>query len=133
MRKVLMIILMILSVFTVTGCDSSPFSFRQSVEEVESIEIVSAESSLQFTSIKLLSDEEKKEFLEQLQLIEFVKYIGDPPKLSGDAIKINYRDGAYEMICAYTVEYVEEGKIQYRWRSCSEKDFVSIFNKFSEQ
>ena len=124
---------MIFAMFALTSCGAKQFIFKQSVEEIESVEIVTAESSLEFTSIKKFSDEEKKVFLEEFQTIVFSKYIGDPPKLAGDAIKINYKDGAYEMICAYTVEYVESGKIQYRWKSCSEKDFTNLFKKFVEQ
>lgn len=43
----------------------------------------------------------------------------------GNAIKITYQNGNYELICHFSNEYVENGKIQFGWLSCD----VRIFNK----
>lgn len=131
MRKILLpIILLLLILVTLTGCCRDSYSFKEPIDEIESIEIVSAENSLEFTIVKTLSEEERKDFLEQFQAMEFHKYLGDPTDLYGDAIKITYQSGIYEMICPFGAEYVEYGIIQYRWRSCDEDEFNKLLNNF---
>ena len=53
------------------GCGGNPYSFKEPIDEIESIEIVSAENSLEFTVLKTLSEEEQEDFLER-----FHKYLG---------------------------------------------------------
>ena len=113
-----------------TSCNAEPYSFKEPFDEIESIEIVWAENSLEFTVTKTLSETEKKDFLEKFQAIKFYQYLGDPPNLYGDAIKITYSNGDYEMICSYTAEYVEDGVIQFLWESCDEEDFNELINNF---
>ncbi len=126
----LIIMLSVLFLFSFTSCNGEQFYFTESVEEIESIEIVSASNSLEFTVLKTLSEEETKDFLARFQRMKFYKYWGDPPRLHGDAIRITYKSGIYEMICAYTVEYVEDGKIQFRWRRCNETEFNELLHRF---
>lgn len=135
MKKLtLILILTAFVLFALTSCRAKPYSFIEPIDEIESIEIVSAESSLEYTVIKTLSEAEKEDFLEQFQKIKFRKYLGDPPKLYGDAIKITYRSGIYEMICSFTAEYVENGVVQYLWKSCDdEKEFNNLIHHFLEE
>ena len=58
------------------GCGGNPYSFKEPIDEIESIEIASAENSLEFTVLKTLSEEEQEDFLERFQTIEFHKYLG---------------------------------------------------------
>ncbi len=133
MKKILLFIsLFSLIVIFLTSCSAKPYSFKEPVDEIQSIEIVSAENSLEFTVIKTLSETEKEDFLEQFQEIKFYKYFGDPPAVHGDAIKINYQSGVYEMICYYSAEYVEDGVTQFLWKSCNEEDFNELLNNFLE-
>lgn len=130
MRKILLPIILLLLLVTLTSCCRDSYSFKEPIDEIESIEIVSAENSLEFTVVKILSEEERKDFLEQFQAMEFSKYLGDPTDLYGDAIKITYQSGIYEMICPFGAEYVEDGIIQYRWRRCDEDEFNKLLNNF---
>lgn len=57
-KKLLPIILFIL--VTLTSCGGDSYSFKEPIDEIESIEIVSAENSLAFAVIKTLSETEKK-------------------------------------------------------------------------
>jgi hypothetical protein len=50
----------------------------------------------------------------------------------GDAIKITYKNGAYEMICFSWSEYVKNGKIYFVRRNCDEEDFKDLLNSFLE-
>ena len=134
MKKILLsIILFSFVLLSLTSCSGNPYSFRESIDEIETIEIVSAENSLEFTVVKTLSETEKEDFLEQFQAIKFYKYFGDPPELYGDSIKITYSNGDYEMICSYTAEYVENGVRQFLWKSCDEKVFNDLLNEFLEE
>ena len=133
MKKILLFIsLCSLIMILFTSCSGKPYSFKEPVDEIESIEIVSAENSLEFTVTKTLSETEKEDFLEQFQGIKFNKYLGDPPAVHGDAIKINYQNGDYEMICYYSAEYVTEGVTQFLWKRCDEADFNELLNNFLE-
>lgn len=130
MKKAAVVVLTVLVLISLSNCKGKSISFKEPVDEVESIEIVSAESSLEFTVLKTLSEKEEKALLNKLQHIEFHKYFGDPPKLRGDSIRITYQSGAYEMICFYTAEYVENGEIQFLWERCNEKEFNELIENF---
>lgn len=133
MKKVFInITLFVLALLMFTGCGATTYSFKESVDEIDSIEIVSAENSLEFTVTKTLSETEKNDFLEQFRSIEFKNYIGDPPAVHGDAIKITYQSGNYEMISYYANEYVKNGEIHFLWRCCDEEDFNKLLNNFLE-
>lgn len=134
MKKILLfIILSSLMMVFLTSCSAKSYSFKESIDEIESIEIVSAENSLEFTVLKTLSEEEKEGFLEQFQMLKFNNYLGDPPSVHGEAIKITYQSGIYEMICSFGAEYVEDGKIQYLWKSCDKTDFNELLDSFLEE
>lgn len=128
MKKILCIASFLLVLLIFTACSEKTYSFKNSVDEIESIEIVSAENSLEFTVTKTLSEAEKNDFLEQFQAIKFYKCFGDPPYLQGDSIKITYSNGDYEMICSYTAEYVKNGEVHFLFKRCDEEDFDKLFN-----
>ena len=133
MKKVLFVTLFFVIVLAFTGCSEKAYSFRNSVDEIERIEIVSAENSLSFTVIKTLSETEKDDFLERFQAIRFHSYyMGDPMSVHGDAIKITYRGGDYEMVCYYWAEYVKNGQIYSVRKSCDEGAFYELLNRFLE-
>lgn len=125
------VILFLLVLLTFTGCSGNSYFFEEPVDEINSIEIVSAESSLEYTVLKTLSETEKEDFIEQFLKIEFYNYyIGDPMSVNGNAVKIAYANGNYEMICPCWSEYVKDGVIQYRWKNCNENEFNELLNKF---
>ena len=120
-------------VIFITSCSDNLYSFKEPINEIESIEIVSVENSLEFTVVKILSESEKEEFLEQFQMIEFDSYyLGDPMSVNGDAVKITYQNGDYEMICYYWAEYVKNGEIYSVRKSCDEEEFNELLNSFLE-
>ena len=132
MKKLLILIIAIVSL-AFSGCISKPYTFSETIDEIESVEIVSAENSCEFTVIKTLSEEEKSVFIEKIQQIEFGRYIiGDPMSVYGDAFKITYRGGDYEMICPLWSEYVKNDATYFRWRFCDEDDFNELLNSFLE-
>lgn len=73
-RPIPIIFLLVLA--SSAGCGGNPYSFKEPIDEIESIEIVSAENSLEFTVLKTLSGEEQEDFLERFQTREFHKYLG---------------------------------------------------------
>lgn len=126
-------IVLIFFLLILTGCRSETYLLKNSVKEIESIEIVLAESSLQFTVVKELSEMEKSDFLEQFHKIKFYSYyVGDPMLVSGKSVKITYQNGDYEMICYYWAEYVKNGEIYFIRKNCNEKEFNDLLNNFLE-
>jgi hypothetical protein len=70
-KKLLPIILFLFILVTLTSCCRDSYSFKEPINEIENIEIVSAENSLAFTVIKTLSETEKKSFLNNFKLLNF--------------------------------------------------------------
>lgn len=133
-KKLFFIAIFTLVLMTFTGCKGKPYILKMPADEIETIEIVSAENSLEFTVIKTLSETERKEFLEQFRRIEFnTYYIGDPMSVYGDAVKITYQNGDYEMICFFWAEYVKNGEIYFVRRSCDEEVFNNLIETFLEE
>lgn len=133
MKKILFVTLLLPILLTFTGCNKKTYSFQSSVDEIENIEIVEAENSLEFTITKTLSETEISNFLEQFKTIKFNSYyVGDPMSVNGNAVKITYQNGDYEMICYYWAEYVKNGEVYFIRKSCDEKDFNELLNSFLE-
>ena len=121
---------LLLLIGILTGCSGKEYLFVEPIDEIESIEIVSAESSLEYEVIKILSQEEKQIFLDRFQKLPFRDYLGDPPSVYGRAIKINYQSGAYEMICFFSSEYVQDGVTRFLWKRCDEQNFNELLDAF---
>ncbi|MBE6904628.1 MAG: hypothetical protein E7480_08510 [Ruminococcaceae bacterium] len=133
MKKILFIACALFSLLSFTSCSEKTYSLRNPVDEIESIEIVFAENSLEFTVTKTLSEEEREAFFEQFQKIEFENYfLGDPMLVNGNSVKITYQNGDYEMICYRWAEYVKNGEIYFVRKHCDEKTFNELINSFLE-
>lgn len=50
--------------------------------------------------------------------------------VSGDAVKITYRNGEYEMISCYWSEFVRDGEVYFIRKSCDEKVFNELLSNF---
>ena len=134
MKKIsLVLVLCVLITFFLTSCfPAKPYSFYQSEDQISSIEIVYSENELNHRVIKTLSEKEKEEFLIKFQRIKFRKFLGDPSIVNGYAIKINYRNGGYEVICSFSAEYVENGRVRYGLRSCDKEEFTELISFFQD-
>lgn len=134
MKKILLsVILFVFISACFTGCEAKPYVFKESIDEIESIEIVNVVANLEFTVLKTLSETEENDFLEQFQAIEFRDdYIGDPPTLYGKAIKINYLSGGYEMIGSNRAVYVKNDEKDSA-RRCDKEIFNKLLNSFLEE
>ncbi len=131
MKRILLVGWILTVLLSFTGCGEKPYEFENPVDEIESIEIVFAENSLEFTVVKTLSETEKNDFIEKFQKIEFDRYIiGDPFSVYGNAVKISYQNGDYEMVCHYWADYVKNGEIHFLWKNCDEKEFNELLNSF---
>lgn len=131
MKRILStVILFLLVLTTLTSCSGDAYSFEKSIDEIKSIEIVSAENSLEFTIIKTLSEGEKESFIEQFKKIKFYQYFGDPSRVYGNTIKVEYSNGDYEMICSYTAEYVKNGNVHFLFKRCDEEEFNELLDNF---
>ena len=125
------IVLLCLMVTICSGCVGKEYSFQRPIDEIASVKIVWAESSLDYSVVKTLSDTEKNDFIKQFQHIKFRSYVGDPPEVYGYSIMIIYEDGNYEMICHFASEYVKNKEVRFLWKMCDESAFQKIIKKFS--
>ena len=65
MKKYLFVGLILFVLFSITSCNGKTYVLKNPVDEIASIEIVSAENSLEYTVTKTLSEKEKNEFIEK--------------------------------------------------------------------
>ncbi len=131
MKKLLVGLLLLSVLLSLASCGSRPFSYVEPSEEIVAMELVSAKSSLDYTVTKTLFGTERMDLMKRLQQTEFHKCLSAPPDLSGNAIKITYLSGAYEMIGLGTVEYVKNNEIMYRWIACDDAVFQELFNRYA--
>ena len=126
MKKILFVGWVLLVLLSFTGCNEKTYELKNPVDKIVSIEIVSAENSLEFTVTKTLSETEKHDFIEKFQTNKFDSYfVGDP-------MTISYENGDYEIICYYWAEYVKNGAVYFVRKSCDEKEFNELLNSFLE-
>ena len=130
--KKLTIGILLLTTLILIGCTAETYDFRNPEDEIESVEIVTAESSLDYKAIKTISETEIEEFMDRFVEIGFnTYYVGDPMSVYGTAVRIVYSDGSYEMVCPHWSEYVENGVVYPVRRSCDENEFAELIDRFS--
>lgn len=133
-RILLPVFAMLFSLLVLPGCSAKPYSFEEPIDTIEYIKIVTAESSLKFSVLKTLSENEKHDFLEQFQDIPFYTYyLGDPMSVYGTAAMICYSSGNYEMVSYSWSEYVKDGQIYFIRKSCEEEVFHSLLDQYFMQ
>ena len=126
-----LLILLLLILWFFIGTPPGRYELHQPADEIDRIELVAAENSQQFTVLKTLPDTERADFLTQfLQLPFDTYYIGDPMSVEGDAIRIVYGNGDYEMICHHWAEYVTDGSAYFVRKNCVNEDFYNLWNRF---
>ena len=114
MKKILFSALLLCALFSFTGCSEKSYVLKKSIEQIESIDIGWAKSSLEYEVSRTLSEAERSDFLREFQTIKFHTYlIGDPMSVYGDAVKITYQSGDYEIISYCWAEYVKNGEIYF--------------------
>ncbi|MHB1454562.1 MAG: hypothetical protein ACYCYM_11510 [Saccharofermentanales bacterium] len=132
MKKILSIILLyILTALMLTSCGTIQYPFKLSTEEIEYIEIVDAENALNFTVQKTLTEAEQIEFLNEFENVKFHRIIyGDPLSVSGDSIKITYKNGDYEIFCHFWAAHVIDGREHLGFIYCDETIFNDLIKKY---
>ena len=131
MKKSILIAMFLVILLSCVGCDGEEYVFKQSLSEIQSIEVISAKSSIDFVVLKTLSEDEKEEFITRFRGLEFNSYyFGDPMAVAGNAVKFTYSDGNYEVICDYWAEYVENGEVYSVRKKCNEYEFNELLNYF---
>lgn len=131
MKKFFIVNCFISVIILFVGCTGKTYEFKKNIDEIKSIEIVSAENSLNYTLTKTLSETERNVFIKKFQTISFFSYFGgDPMSVGGDAVKITYKDGDYEIICNYWAEYVKKGEVYYVRKNCDKNKFNELIYSF---
>lgn len=134
MKKIIVLFLFILNLITLTGCDPSYYyySYEDLNSNVISIELINYDNneaielfekkdkvkSFDFSKmnvIKVLDNDKNSEFLLEFSKIEFMlvwRHL-DSPK--DESIKINYKDGSFDVICYYvqfSCQYDKSGNVK---------------------
>ena len=131
MKKLLVICFVSIILLSLTSCGEQSYDFKKPIEEIERIEIISAKNRDEVYLIKTLSKDEQSDFIKKFQEIKFNSYvIGDPMSVSGNAVKITYQNGDYEIICYRCAEYIKDQEIYFLGKHCSEEEFNALIDEF---
>ena len=134
MKKAIILFIFIINVLALSGCDPSSYhyNYEDLVENVVSIELINYENDeaaelfekrekvkpFDFSKlevIEVLENEKNDQFLSELSKIDFLlvwRHL-DSPK--GEGIKVNYKDGSFDIICYYvqfSCQYDELGNVK---------------------
>lgn len=139
MKKYLLCFLYILFINMLLGCSPScTYEFLQHSSNIEKIEIVDVapfynhiEGGPEIINvIKEIVDAEQEDFLEAFLRVPCYRYFGDRKEyIGGEAIRIIYLDGSFELIDIDTV-YIEFGDGQ--WNILSYHFNEHEFEKFTD-
>lgn len=111
MKKILTICVMILIITTMNGCmETHQYVYMHGQEDIEFIDIVVAEEGSDspiITILKSIKIDDHEQFIDELNQIEFQKYLYDehPTIYDKQAVMITYKNGDYEII-TYDVQTV---------------------------
>lgn len=134
MKKIIILFVFIISLLALTGCDPSSYyySYEDLNSNVVSIELINYENNeavelfekrekvkpfnfSKLNVIEVFDNEKNDDFLLEFSKIEFMlvwRHL-DSPK--GESIKINYKDGSFDVICYYvqfSCQYDELGNVK---------------------
>ena len=134
MKRIIVLFLFALNLITLTGCDPSSYyySYEELNSNVISIELINYVNNdavelfekkdkvknFDFSKLnvkEVLDNDKNSEFLLEFSKIEFMlvwRHL-DSPK--GESIKINYRDGSFDVICYYvqfSCQYDKSGNVK---------------------
>lgn len=134
MKKIIVLFLFVLNLITLTGCDPSSYYYNyedlnSNVTSIELINYVNNDAvelfekkdkvkNFDFSKLnvkEVLHNDKNSEFLLEFSKIEFMlvwRHL-DSPK--GESIKINYRDGSFDVICYYvqfSCQYDKSGNVK---------------------
>ena len=134
MKKIIVLFLFVLNLITLTGCDPSSYYYNyedlnSNVTSIELINYVNNDAvelfekkdkvkNFDFSKLnvkEVLDNDKNSEFLLEFSKIEFMlvwRHL-DSPK--GESIKINYRDGSFDVICYYvqfSCQYDKSGNVK---------------------
>ena len=134
MKRIIVLSVFVLSLLTLTGCDPSSYyyNYEDLNSNVVSIELINYENkeaielfekrdkikNFDFSKlnvIEVLDNDKNSEFLLEFSKIEFMlvwRHL-DSPK--GESIKINYKDGSFDVICYYvqfSCQYDKSGNVK---------------------
>ncbi len=129
MKKISVFLIMIILLFF-TSCDGISYSFKNTIDEIKSIEIVEAKNSREYTVLKTLSELEKEDFIKRFEEIIFHRwFFGDPLSVSGKSVKITYVTGDYEIVCYRWAEYVN-ADVYFIRRYCDKEEFNELLDLY---
>ena len=134
MNKIIVLLIFVFNLLTLTGCDPSSYyyNYEDLNSNVISIELINYDNneaielfenrkkvkSFDFSKlnvIEVLDNDKNSEFLLEFSKIEFMlvwRHL-DSPK--GESIKINYKDGSFDVICYYvqfSCQYDKSGNVK---------------------
>ena len=134
MKKIIVLFLFMINLITLAGCDPSSYYYsyedlNSNVTSIELINYVNNDSvelfgkkdkvkNFDFSKLnvkEVLDNDKNSEFLLEFSKIEFMlvwRHL-DSPK--GESIKINYRDGSFDVVCYYvqfSCQYDKSGNVK---------------------
>ena len=131
MRKTYYIIAITFFLLFCCSC-SREYKFIHSIDEINNIEIIEI-SEKETVVKKVLSDEERSEFIIDFRKIKCFSYFNDPSSPAvGTAIKINYSNGDYEIISREDQDIYKNKRLLTGMSYFDSEEFDNLIKKYLE-
>lgn len=139
--KKITLFMILLQIFILLGCQRNYYNYSNLKDTIVKIEILhivnkfSVEENASDYDITLYTVLEEtsqiQDLLKDLSKIKFIKPLGSPAALSGDAIKLIFLTGEYEIISQRaTRRYTSKGKEIMVIQECNKKQFDFLIKKY---
>lgn len=110
MKKVAAILVVVLLLFSLSGCEYS-FNYEELIQNVQTIEIIDySPITEEETLLTVISESDKSLLLMDLCQLKYQLFYGPPEKPYGQCVKLTYVDGNIEII---------------GWRATTERSTIS--------
>lgn len=98
MKKVTVILVVLVMLITLCGCEYS-FNYEELSQNVQTIEIIDySPLTEEETLLTVISESDRNAFLEDLSQLKYKLFYGQPEKPYGQCIKLIYTNGDIEII-----------------------------------
>ena len=140
MRKILSAISFLYLVMILCSCGGQTYILDAHGQDVLTIDIIdvspykyhSVQDYLDMEAIATIPTESLADFLQELSTTPCYSYLSDPSLgIRGYTIRIRYQDNSYELICAKSGCFLDNGKQKTKAKYFDEEIFITLIKDFS--
>ena len=140
MRKVLLALSFLCLVMIMCSCGKQTYILDDHEQNVLTIDVIdvspykchSVQDYLDMEAVATIPTESLADFLQELTTTPCYSYLSDPSLgIRGYTVRIRYQDNSYELICAKSGCFIDNGKRKTKAKYFDEETFITLIKDFS--